>query len=94
MINPEVLIYINKVKEYLEKNEEANKYLLGTNDYDLFFDEVLKFAEINFEEKGDATLTKEQFEEIRKSSQKLSTIKDYSNGVFMEIPNFGLISLN
>ena len=42
MINPEVLIYINKVKEYLEKNDEANKYLLGTNDYDLFFDEVLK----------------------------------------------------
>ena len=45
-------------------------------------------------EKGDATLTKEQFEEIRKSSQKLSPITDYSNGVFMEIPNFGLISLN
>jgi hypothetical protein len=94
MINPEVLIYINKVKEYLEKNEEANRYLLGTNDYDLFFDEVLKFAEINFEKKGDATLTKEQFEEIRKSSQKITTTKDYSNGVFMEIPNFGLISLN
>ena len=94
MINPEVLIYINKVKEFLEKNEAANKYLLGTNDYDLFFDEVLKFAETNFEEKGDATLTKEQFEEIRKSSQKLSPITDYSNGVFMEIPNFGLISLN
>ena len=38
--------------------------------------------------------TKEQFEEIRKSSQKITTTKDYSNGVFMEIPNFGLISLN
>jgi len=94
MINPEILIYISKVKEYLEKNEEANKYLLGSNDYDSFFDGVLKFAEINFEKRGDATLTKEQFEEIRKSSKKLSTNDDYSNGVFMEIPNFGLISLN
>jgi hypothetical protein len=63
-------------------------------DYDLFFERLSIFAEKNYESKGDATLSKEQFEEIKTTPPKPKTSKYKENGIFMEIPNFGTICLN
>jgi hypothetical protein len=90
-MNPEVLIYINKVKEYIQKNDEAYEYFLGNMDIDFFFENVYKVAELNYEKKGDATLSKEQFEDIKKLKP---TTQPPVNGIFMDIPNFGQICLN
>ncbi len=91
--SPEVLIYLNQVKEFLQKNKEADEYLVGAMDREEFFEKVLELSQTNFEKNGETMLTKEQFEEIRETAKKTKP-QDYPNGVFMEIPNFGMISLN
>jgi hypothetical protein len=65
-MGPEVLIYINKLKKYFETNNEARNYFIGHSDIDVFFDNVSEIAEKNFMEKGDPTLSMDQFEIVKK----------------------------
>ena len=64
-MKPEILIYLNQVKDYLKKNEEALNYFVVNVDKDTFFDKLAKLSEINFEKSGEPTLTVHQFEQIR-----------------------------
>lgn len=67
MINVEVDIYINGVKSFLKKNNDASSYFFGENGEEMFYELVTIFAIENYEEKEDPSLTIEQFEEIRQS---------------------------
>jgi hypothetical protein len=91
--NPEVLIYIRQVKEFLQKNKDANDYLVGETNVEEFLEKVLDVSQKNFEKNGETMLTKEQFEEVRKSNIKINPTTS-QNGIFMEVPKFGLICLN
>lgn len=63
--NVDVEIYINSVREFLKKNDNAAKYFFGNLGEDIFFELLTLFAYENFEQKDDPALSIEQFEEIR-----------------------------
>ncbi len=104
-ISPEVLIYLQTVKNYFEINKEAREFFLSNSDEELFYKHMSEIAQKNFEKNGEATLDREQFELLRKTIAAITVIKrveirnedfDYNNGVFIGLPfpDFGTICLN
>lgn len=89
-MKPEILIYLNQVKDYLKKNEEALNYFVVNGDKDTFFDKLAKLSEINFEKSGEPTLTVHQFEQIR-TELMIKEKKEVENIVFTK---YGSYSLN
>lgn len=65
MSNPEVLIYVERVKQFLKINEEARNYFIVNGDEDKFFSKLSKISERNFKKNGEPELTKEQMESLR-----------------------------
>ena len=106
-LSAEVLTYIQTVKSFLKKNEQANAYFLTNVDENLFYEHLGEIAEKNFKKFGDPTLNREQFDILRKTIIAISIannpIKEEHNdtsviphpsGIFINIPNFGEICLN
>lgn len=104
-VSPEVLIYLQTVKNYFEINKEAREFFLSNSDQELFYKHMSEIAQKNFEKNGDATLDREQFELLRKTIAAITVPKrveiknedfDYDNGIFIGLPfpNFGTICLN
>ena len=67
MIDAEVLLYIAKLTKYLETNKNAREHFVSNLDVEIFMENVTMVAMKNFLKKNDATLTMDQFEQIRKS---------------------------
>jgi hypothetical protein len=88
---PEVLIYLNQVKSFLSKNEEARSYFMSNTNPDDFYTKLCEMSEKNFDSSGEPSLTQEQFEELR-----LEIIKEPEKKVFDPIvyTKFGHYSLN
>lgn len=63
--SPEVLIYLQTVKKYIDSNEEVKKYFVANDSESDFYDLVVDIAQINFEKRGEPHLSKEQFELVR-----------------------------
>jgi len=108
-VSPEVLIYLQSVKNYFETNKEAREFFLSDSNEELFYKHMTEIAQKNFEKNGEATLDREQFELLRRTIAAISVIEntkfkngiefkkedfDYDNGVFIGFPNFGSICLN
>ena len=108
-VSPEVLIYLQTVKNYFETNKEAREFFLNNSDEELFYKHMTEIAQKNFEKNGDATLDREQFELLRRTIAAITIVSttkfskgvefkkedfDYDNGVFIGFPNFGMICLN
>jgi hypothetical protein len=108
-VSPEVLIYLQTVKNYFETNKEAREFFLSNSDGELFYKHMTEIAQKNFEKNGEATLDREQFELLRRTIAAITVMGetkfkngiefkkedfDYDNGVFIGFPNFGIICLN
>jgi hypothetical protein len=108
-ISPEVLIYIQSVKNYFEINKEAREFFLSNSNEELFYKHMTEIAQKNFEKNGEATLDREQFELLRRTIAAITVMStskfkneiefkkedfEYDNGVFIGFPNFGSICLN
>jgi hypothetical protein len=106
-ISPEVLIYIQSVKNYFESNKEAKEYFLTNSNEELFYKHMTEIAQKNYTKNGEAILNREQFELLRKTIKAITVVDkkkveiknedfDYDNGVFIGLPfpNFGMICLN
>lgn len=100
---PEVLIYVQNVKKYLETNQEARNYFLDGLDVDLFFKHLTEISEKNFKKNGEVMLDKEQFELLKKTlkaieATKLPEIKTEEEPnhekIFFDLGNLGKICLN
>lgn len=94
----EVLVYIQKIKNFLNTNESARDYFIGKSDVDEFYKQLSIISEKNYETNGQPELTKEQFELLRLtlevvaiSQQKMFITED---GLFMVYENYPPISLN
>ncbi len=101
-LSPEVLIYIQTVKNYFNTNKEAYDYFLGNSDEVLFFQHLAEISQKNFEKDGEVMLNREQFDLLRKTiiaikiaktdniTSKKFEIKNedfnYNNGVFIGLP--------
>lgn len=66
-MDPEIIIYVNKLRRYFKKNEKAKDYFLKNLNEDKFFDMVTDMAQKNFSTKGDPTLDLPQFEAIKQT---------------------------
>jgi hypothetical protein len=91
---PEVLIYVQNLKQYFDKHQEDQDYFTGNNDKELFFKQLLEVAEKNFNESGEPNLTIAQFEELRKNQTSDEEKKYETTGIFVSFGEFGFISLN
>lgn len=99
----EILTYIQTVKSFLKKNEEARKYFLSGVDEDLFFQHLTEIAEKNFKTFGEPMLNREQFDLLRKTMKALSIIEKSidelptvttEDNVFIDYRGLGKICLN
>ena len=88
--SPDILIYIQTVKNFLENNEGIKKYFLTNVDEDLFFETLGQIAEINLTKNGEPQLSKEQFEVLRLSLQIFKKVDDeiqMEESIYEYIPN-------
>lgn len=98
-IPPEVLIYVQNIRNYLMTDSEANQYFIGDSNEDLFFDHLTEISQKNFESNGEAMLSKEQFELLRKTMAAVLITKkdipeDPMDKIFLDIEGFGKFCLN
>lgn len=97
-MDSEVLVYIQKIKNFLNTNDSARDYFIGKSDVDEFYKQLSIISEKNYETNGQPELTKEQFEllritlEVVSISQQKIFITD--DGLFMIYENYPPISLN
>ena len=101
----EILTYIQTVKSFLKKNEEARKYFLSGVDEDLFFQHLTEIAEKNFKTFGEPMLNREQFDLLRKTMKAISIVDksiteledeepNPEKNIFVDYRGFGKICLN
>jgi hypothetical protein len=97
-MSPEVLIYIQKVKKYLENDQEAYQYFLEGVNNEKFFNELGKMAVINQEKNGDPSLNQNQFELVKTlcSSTKELENKDRNDlsTIYLDLGDFGKLYMN
>ena len=62
----DVLIYINTLKNFFDRDQQAYQDMFGTLtiDKDIFFDKVGKLANKNYKDNGEATLSTDQIYEV------------------------------
>ena len=98
-MSPEVLIYIQSVKNYLEKNKDARDYFLQGVDEEIFYKYLAEISQKNFNDNGDVTLNISQFEILKKTVTALSIAKKpneeiFNESLFVKVKDFGYFSLN
>lgn len=93
-MSPEVLIYVQQVKNYFENNEDAKEYFLSNNDVEFFFNQLKTISNKNFIKNGNPQLTLEQLELIRRMSIIVTEKKSIEQNLFVDMGEFGYICLN
>jgi hypothetical protein len=98
-IAPEVLIYIQNIKNYLTVDIEARQYFMGESNEEFFFNHLTEISQKNFESNGEAMLSREQFELLRKTLiaviiSKKDIPEDPMDKIFLDIEGFGKFCLN
>ena len=91
---PEVLIYVQNLKQYFNSHKEDQNYFTGNKDAELFFKQLTEMAQKNFEENGEPHLAVVQFEELRKNQTPEDEKKNEIIGLFISYGIFGRMSLN
>jgi hypothetical protein len=81
----DVLVYMDSVKQFFEKNKEAKEYFLLNTDEDVFFEKLCDMSEKNMNNFGIPNLTVDQFEELREK---------ITRSIIIFISNYGSYSLN
>ena len=88
--SPDILIYIQTVKKFLENNKGTKEYFLTNVDEELFYDNLGQIAQINLEKNGEPQLSKEQFEVLRISLQIFKQVDEEiktEDSIYDYIPN-------
>ena len=98
-LSPEVLIYIQTVKNYFATNEQAREYFIGNSDQEMFFKHLSEISQKNFKKDGEVMLNKEQFELLRRTVQAIEVVKEdksinQEDLIFVDTRGFGKICLN
>jgi hypothetical protein len=103
--SPEVLIYLQTVKNFFKSNEETRNYFISDSDEEVFFKHLCEISQKNFEDNGEVMLNKEQFELLRRTilaitiSQKdieevVEEIPNQEDNIFIDMRGYGKICLN
>ena len=101
-MSPEVLIYIQSMKIYFEKNIEARDYFLDYIDEDQFFKILGEMSQKNYDNAGEPNLSESQLELLRKtliiknyvSNTTPTEDNDTHKNLYFNTKGFGKIYLN
>jgi len=104
-MNVDILIYVNNLKEFFKRDQQAFKDMFGTLEIDkeLYFQKLTDIASQNFENTGTPTLsTVQMFDIVRELTtttseveQLMKVLKKEPIGPFIQIlPGFPPICLN
>lgn len=97
--SPEVLIYVQSVKKFLDTDEGAKNYFIN-GDEDFFYKHLCEISQKNYNTSGMAELTQEQFELIRKTMFLIYRVlnKEYHENpedkLFIDYKEYGKFGLN
>ena len=98
---PEVLIYLQTVKNFFKSNEETRNYFISDSDEEVFFKHLCEISQKNFEDNGEVMLNKEQFELLRRtilaitiSQKNIEEIPNQEDNIFIDMRGYGKICLN
>jgi len=96
----DVLIYINTLKNFFDKDKQAYQDMFGTLtiDKDIFFNKVSELANKNYKDSGEATLSTDQIFEVvddlldkkLSQSQKEDTPHPAFQKILKDFPPFSL----
>jgi len=75
-VPPEVLIYVQSIKNFFESNEEARNYFMTDIDEETYFATLTDVAIKNLEKKGVPELSKLQFEFLRMTLKIYKTVEE------------------
>lgn len=92
--NSEVLLYIQKVKKFFEKNDKAKEYYFITYNEDEFYDKVTEIAQENFDKNGEPTLNINQFEHLRIPEKNKDISVFVFDNIFIDFEGYEKICLN
>lgn len=98
-MSPEVLIYLQTVKKFLQNNQDAKDYFLKDIDEEIFYKYLAEISQKNFDDSGEVSLNVNQFELLKKTVAALTIAKKPEkelnyNPLFVEVTNFGSYCLN
>jgi hypothetical protein len=85
-INTDVLIYIEKLKEYINNSDKIKKYFIGDNDEEQFYNMVLNVAIVNQYKRNEPNLNEVQFEFIKMTLESFKDSENFENYIFTYIP--------
>lgn len=86
-LHPDVLVYLQSIKSYIDNNIDAKNYFIGENDEESFYDLVKDVARVNFEKNGEPQLTRAQFELVRITLRAFSSAEKENDSIYEYIPN-------
>jgi len=98
-MTPEVLIYIQTVKNFLNNDEVSKHYFLDNCDEETFFKYLEEIAQKNFDKDGEPMLSEVQFELLRRTTKVIAiSKKEYSkeqkNNITIDVQGFEPLCLN
>jgi len=100
-LSPEVLIYVQSVKNYFQKNNEAKEYFIANSDEEQFFKHLSEISQKNFDKNGEVMLDKTQFELLRVTVQAISIVtmseenlSSVEDNIFIDMRGYAKICLN
>jgi hypothetical protein len=85
-INTDVLIYIEKLREYINNSDQVKKYFIGENDEEQFYNMVLNVAIVNQYKRNEPNLNEVQFEFIKMTLESFKDSENFENYIFTYIP--------
>jgi hypothetical protein len=85
-INTDVLIYIKKLREYINNSDKVKKYFIGENDEEQFYNMVLNVAIVNQYKRNEPNLNEVQFEFIKMTLESFKDSENFENYIFTYIP--------
>ena len=100
-LSPEVLIYVQSVKNYFQKNNEAREYFIANSDEEQFFKHLSEISQKNFDKNGEVMLDKMQFELLRVTVQAIAIVTapvenlpSVEDNIFIDMRGYAKICLN
>lgn len=99
-LSPEVLIYVQSVKNFLDKDENAKTYFIVEGNEDFFYQHLTEIAQKNYDTNGSAELTTLQFEYIRKTMYIIFNVltkeipENPEDKLFIDYKEYGKFGLN
>lgn len=85
-IHNDILIYMEKLKEYINNNENVKKYFIGEHNEDVFYDMVFNVAVVNHYKRNEPNLSEIQFEFIKMTLDSVVETENLEDFIFTYIP--------